>query len=378
MSGQTSLVRASAAAPTLSEKAFETMKRQAVVLSKTELVPKALQGKPEAIMLVGIWGAEHGIPLATAVQEVHIIENRPSPSAQLRLALIRRYGHEIRFIDTDTTKAVLRARRRENHDDPDAWVTVTYSLDDARKAELLDEWVERWQKAPGAKYDKKFTYKIGDDRGRVDLTDAPDWVHEEIQAGRVHSKDNWRKYPSDMLRARAAGVMSRMEFSDVMLALGIDLYTPEELGIDVGQDLDEPAASEGGPADEHDDGGGEVIDEAVVVEDLAPEPEETPPSPPPAPGETPPTSSAEPQPAGPPQEHPVPRPGPGERQDQADLRYRLWAHVPNEDKADVRAWLERCGLDPDDNNISEGKVAAVNAELDRRGYPTIDRPTGSA
>ena len=353
---------------------FGEMLHRAQVLAKTELVPKPLQGKPEAIVVVGVWGAEHGVSLMTAIQEVHIIENRPSPSAQLRLALIRRAGHEVRWVDTSPTKAVIQGRRREYRHDPDGWTTVEYTLEMARQAGLLDEWAERWVDR------RKQTWTVGDDTGRRDLTGAPEWVQKAVTAGDVRSKDNWRKYPADMLRARAASVLARMEFSDVMAALDVHDYTAEELGVDVGQDLDEPAASEGGPADEHDDGGGEVIDEAVVVEDLAPEPEETPPanSPPPAPGETPPTSSAEPQPAGPPQEHPVPRPGPGERQDQADLRYRLWAYVPKEDKADVRAWLERCGLDPDDNNISEGKVAAVNAELDRRGYRTIDRPTGSA
>lgn len=265
---------------TVGEGAFEMMKRQAVVLSKTELVTKALQGKPESIMLIGLWGAEHGVPLITAVQEVHVIENRPSPSAQLRLALIRRAGHEVRFAESSAERAVLLGRRREYRDDPGAWVTVTYTIGDARKAELLDQWVERWTKAPGAKYDKKETWKVGDDTGPADLTGAPGWVGEEIAAGRVRSKDNWRKYPGDMLRARAAAVLCRMEFSDVMAALAVDPYSPEEHGIDVGQDLDEPAEDTTHPSDENDDA--EEVEDADVVDEPATGPDRIPAGP--APG----------------------------------------------------------------------------------------------
>jgi hypothetical protein len=177
-----------------------------------------------------------------------------------------------------------------------------------------------------------------------------------------------------MLRARAASVLARMEFSDVMAALDIHDYTAEELGVDIGQDLDEPAASEGGPVDEDDDGGGEVIDEAVVVEDLAPGPEETSPanSPPPTPGETPAARSAETQTAERPREHPVPRPKPGERQDVADLKYRLNLLSPD-GRQEMRAWLAAENI-PDSIDVDEDTVARINAELDRRGIPPIDRP----
>lgn len=368
MTGQDLAIPAGATAAQLE---FGEMLRRAKVLASTELVPKPLQGKPEAIVVIGVWGAEHGVPLMTAIQEVHVIENRPSPSAQLRLALIRRAGHEARFVESDSTRAVLRARRREYRHDPDAWVTVTYTIDDARRAGLLDRWVEDWVPSGSEGRKRKHTWRVGDDTGPVDLTDAPDWVRKAVGAGDIRSKDNWQKYPADMLRARAASVMSRMEFSDVLAALAVDEYTPEELGVDVGQDLDDPV--EVVPSEDGDD---EEVEDAVVVEDLAQGPESQPPvqSQPPAPDETPAAEPAAPDEQaspteGRPREHPVPCPKPGERPEVTVLKYRLNS-LDSDGKKSMRAWLAANNID-DVITIDSDTVAAINAELDRRGVPHV-------
>jgi phage recombination protein Bet len=52
------------------------------------------------------------------------------------------------------------------------------------------------------------------------------------------------------------------------------------------------------------------------------------------------------------------------RPDVAALQQRIAALAPDE-KAEVRAWLAKAKI-PDSVNVSEGKVRAVNAELDRR------------
>lgn len=237
---------------------FPEMMRRANVLAKSQLVPKAFQGKPESIMVVGVWGAEHGISLMTSLTEIHVIEDRPSPSAQLRLALIRAGGHEVRYVETSRTKAVIRGRRAENRDDPDGWVTVEFTVEDARAAHLLDRWVERWYK--DGERNRLEKYVVGDDRGVTsDQAGAPDWVKKAIDHGQVKEKENWHRWTADMLCARAASRLSRLEFSDVMLAVGADPYTPEEHGVDVGHDGADPAT---GPEPEDDD-----ITEAEVVEE---------------------------------------------------------------------------------------------------------------
>ena len=341
---------------------FGEMLRRAEVLAKTDLVPKPLQGKPEAIVVIGVWGAEHGVPLMTAIQEVHIIENRPSPSAQLRLALIRRAGHEVRWVETSPTRAVIQGRRREYRNDPSGWTTVEYTLEMARQAGLLDEWAERWVDR------RKQTWVVGDDTGRRDVGEAPDWVRAAVDAGDVRSKDNWRKYPADMLRARAAAVLARMEFSDVMAALDAHDYTAEEYGIDVGQDLDEPV--ENTPPQEN--GDAEEVDDAVVVEDLAPEPETGPPqSTSPAPAE-PPDHHAAADPAS----HPWPEQRPGDRDDVAALKQRIRTGMTTTGWAGLVPWLEACKIPASLDRISGPRVDAVHAELDRRGVaPTATSHT---
>jgi hypothetical protein len=186
---------------------FGEMLRRAKVLANTELVPKPLQGKPEAIVLVGALGAELGVPFVASLSDIHVIEGRPSPSAQLRLALIRRAGHDARFVETSSTKAIIEGRRA----DSDRWTRVEWTIDDARRAGLLDRWVEQWKSSSGGKrYAEKVT--VGDDSGiftdeeraRRALGPLPEWATKAVASGEVKAKDNWVKYPAEMLRARAA------------------------------------------------------------------------------------------------------------------------------------------------------------------------------
>lgn len=215
------------------ELSFPDMMRRAEVLAKTDLVPRALQGKPDSIVLVGTYGAELGVPFTTSLQQIDVIEGKPDPSAQLRVALIRRAGHEVRWGHCTTERAVIRGRRREYRNDPDGWVEVEWTIEQARDAELVARWVEHWiskKGNDGKSRNVKEVQIVGDDRGiftteeraRLGLShQLPEWAQAELTAGNVKVKDNWKKYRADMLRARAAKALSRMEFSDVLAALGI-------------------------------------------------------------------------------------------------------------------------------------------------------------
>lgn len=217
------------------ELSFGQMLKRAEVLARTELVPKALQGKPEAIVLVGAKGAELGVPFIASLTDIHVIEGSASPSAQLRLALLRRAGHEARFVESDEEKAVIRGRRREYRDDPNAWVTVTWTIEQARKAGLLDVTYERWVPTESGKR-RPMRWVEGS------TPEPPEWITKpDVE---VKRRENWWRYPAEMLRARAASALCRMEFSDVLSGLGVDPFTPEEHGVDVGQDVDEPVVVE--------------------------------------------------------------------------------------------------------------------------------------
>lgn len=158
-------------------------------ISKTEFVPTALRGRPEAIMACVLAGHEMGLSPLQALAKIHIIEGRPGPSAELMRAIVLREGHEIWPEDATTTRVTLCGRRAGS----DNTVKVTWTLDDAKKAGL-------------------------------------------------DGRQNWRKYPRAMLTARATGELVRMMFPDVLAGF---TYAAEELedGFDDFARQEEPAAS---------------------------------------------------------------------------------------------------------------------------------------
>ncbi len=245
---------------------FDEAKRHAVVLARSGLVPDSLKDNPDGVMLVGLLGQELGVPFVASLKQIHIIENSPSPSAQLQLALIHRAGHKARFIESTRERAVMRGRHRDDDPaDPKSWVEVEWTEEDAREARLLDEWVERWQKAASGKnYKEKVLLRRQGDGyvpAEFGATALPEWAQKEIAYGKVKRKDNWWSYRRDMLRARCASAFCRMVCPEVLL--GMDLYTAEERGVDVGQDVDEPTHTAGPEPDD------EIFDAELVEQPTA-------------------------------------------------------------------------------------------------------------
>jgi len=154
------------------------------VIAGTEFVPASLRGRPAAVGAAILAGRELGVGPMTALQHLHVIEGRPSMSAQLMRALVFAHGHSIRVVESTTTRCTMTGRRR----DEDEGTTITYTLDDARTAGL--------------------------DR-----------------------RPNWQKQPRAMLAARATGELCRLIFADVIGGIGL---TVEEAG-EIVEDFDRPA-----------------------------------------------------------------------------------------------------------------------------------------
>ncbi len=158
--------------------AWRQMLEMADELAKSNLVGTARsRAATVAIMLKG---RELGIPAMAAVEGISIIQGKPACSATLMLGLIKRaYGHgTIRVADTSDTAATVE------YQEP-GWPgvrTLTFTIEQAKRAKLL---------------------------GKQD--------------------SNWEKYPDAMLRARAISAVAKMAFPEVIGGL----YTPEELGADV-------------------------------------------------------------------------------------------------------------------------------------------------
>lgn len=135
-------------------------------VADTEFVPKALRGKPEAVLACILAGHEAGLSPMTSLRSIHVIEGRPSMSAELMRAIVQRAGHDIWVEETTTTRAIVAGQRSGS----ERVLKITWTEDDARRAQLL-------------------------------------------------GKDVWKKYPAAMLVARASAQLARMLFPDVLAGI---------------------------------------------------------------------------------------------------------------------------------------------------------------
>lgn len=166
-------------------------------IAGTDFVPKALRGKPEAVLACFLTGHELGIGPMQALAKIHVIEGRPAISAELMRALVLGHGHDLWIEEQSSERCIIAGKRRNSTRES----RVTWTLDDARRAGLV-------------------------------------------------GKDVWKKYPGAMLLARATGPLCRGVFADVLAGVS---YTLEELEDGVLDDerpveLDSPAARGPAPA----------------------------------------------------------------------------------------------------------------------------------
>jgi hypothetical protein len=150
--------------------------RLADAICRTEMVPDSLRGRADATLAVVMAGYELGIGPMMALQSINMIKGKPSLSPELMRALVTKAGHSL-IVEATNEDANLRAHRREWPDD--AWVTFTWTLEDAKRAGLL---------------------KGGD--------------------------SSWTKYPRAMLTARVTSEACRATFPDVIAGLS---YGPDEV-----------------------------------------------------------------------------------------------------------------------------------------------------
>lgn len=148
----------------------------AQALAQADLLPAAYRRKPANVLLAMEYGAAVGITPVAAIQGVHVVEGKPTASAQLIGALVRRAGHRLR-VTGDETHAEAQIIRS---DDPDFTFTSRWDLERAKTAGLL-------------------------------------------------GKGSWKTYPGAMLKARAITEAARDACPEVLAGIA---YTAEELGAD--------------------------------------------------------------------------------------------------------------------------------------------------
>ena len=145
-------------------------------LAQAGLLPQAYRQQPANVLLIVEQAEALGVPFASALNGIHIIEGRPTISPALMSGLVRRAGHKLRVTGNDT-RAVAEIIRA---DDPD------------------------------------FTFRS-------------EWTIERAKQAGLAGRGQWGKYPAAMLKARAISEVCRDACQEVLAGV----YTTEELNGDV-------------------------------------------------------------------------------------------------------------------------------------------------
>lgn len=160
---------------------FQTMKDLGNMAVKSGFLPTSIK-TPEQAIIIMLKGRELGIPPMQAFSSIAVVNGKPTMSAELMLSMIYKNvsGAIVDFAKTDNNECVIEAKR------PNGKKTkFTFSMEDAKRANLT-------------------------------------------------GKGPWVTYPSAMLRARCISAMARAMFPDALSGV---VYTPEELGAQVDEDL---------------------------------------------------------------------------------------------------------------------------------------------
>jgi hypothetical protein len=159
----------------------------AKALAASGMLPGQYRQQPANLLYALEYAESLGLHPMAAITGIHVIEGKPSASAALISALVRRAGHKLRVRgnDQEAVAQIIRA------DDPE------------------------------------FTYEVV-------------WTLARAEQAGLARKDVWKKYPAAMLKARAITEVARDACEEALSGMH---YTPEELGANVDAD-GEPVAAE--------------------------------------------------------------------------------------------------------------------------------------
>ena len=116
----------------------------AKALAPSDLLPKQYRDKPANVLIAVEYGEALGLAPMAAIQGIHVVEGKPTASAQLIGALVRNAGHLLRVTGNDT-QAVAQIVRR---DDPEFTFEAVWTMDRAKAAGLTGKQV--WKQYPAA------------------------------------------------------------------------------------------------------------------------------------------------------------------------------------------------------------------------------------
>ena len=146
----------------------------AKALAASNLLPQTYQKHPENVLVAMEYGDALGLAPMVAIQQISVIQGKPTMSAQLMGALVRKAGHRLRVIVHDNGAVEAQIVRA---DDPE------------------------------------FTFRAV-------------WTMERAKSAGLGGKGSWSTYPLAMLKARAITEVCRDACPEVLAGVA---YSAEEL-----------------------------------------------------------------------------------------------------------------------------------------------------
>lgn len=142
-------------------------------LAASGLIPRALQGKPADVLVVLLTGRELGLEPMQSLRLLNVIDGKPVMASDLivGLCVAKPVCEYFRLLESTDTQATYETKRAGSEP-----VRLTFTIEQAKAANLT-------------------------------------------------GKDNWRKWPAAMLRARCGAHLARAVYQDVVAGI----YDPDEL-----------------------------------------------------------------------------------------------------------------------------------------------------
>ena len=160
---------------------FAEAERFSAILSKSDFVPKDYQGKPGNILAALQMGMELGLAPMQALQNISVINGRPSVWGDAALAIVMSSPQYEGMDETDdgtTATCVMKRRGRPA-------ITRKFSMDDAKKAGLLSK-PGPWQSYPARMRQMRArSWALRDAfpdvlRGLITREEAQDYIDVEV------------------------------------------------------------------------------------------------------------------------------------------------------------------------------------------------------
>lgn len=178
-------------------------------LAGTSFVPKAMQGRPDEIAAQILYGRDVNLPPMVALQQIHVIEGRPSLSALSMRGLAQSKGVKFRHDEMTETRCKISAMAPGDRE----WTTVSWTIDRAKKLGLTSK--SNWIKQPQAMLIARATAELcrlvaaplflGMSYSSEELRDGTDLIDDEPPAETAPArKANQRTFKREPIKATAS------------------------------------------------------------------------------------------------------------------------------------------------------------------------------